>query len=47
MNSGQDRAFWLAVYRGLMAIAAAIKRYKLKKGEDNEAGEVDIAQETE
>lgn len=24
-----ERAFWLAVYRALMAVAAAIKRYKL------------------
>jgi hypothetical protein len=24
-----DRAFWLVVYRGLMMIAAAIKKYKL------------------
>jgi hypothetical protein len=39
MMSNPDRAFWLAVYRGLMAIAAAVKRYKL--------GEVDIAQKTE
>jgi hypothetical protein len=29
MMPDPDRAFWLAVYRGLMAIAAAIKRYKL------------------
>jgi hypothetical protein len=34
-----NRPFWLAIYRGLMAIAAAIKRYKLD--------EIDIAQETE
>jgi hypothetical protein len=24
-----DRLFWLAIYRAVMAIAAAIKRYKL------------------
>jgi hypothetical protein len=29
-----DRAFWLAVYRGLMAIAAAIKRYKIEESDD-------------
>lgn len=26
-----DRLFWLAIYRAVMAIAAAIKRYKLNK----------------
>jgi hypothetical protein len=28
-----DRLFWLAVYRAVMALAAAIKRYKLDQGE--------------
>jgi len=34
-----DRAFWLAIYRAIMAIAAAIKRYKLI--------DIDTVQETE
>jgi hypothetical protein len=24
-----DRLFWLAIYRAIMAIAAAVKRYKI------------------
>ena len=24
-----DRVFWLAIYRAIMALAAAIKRYKI------------------
>ena len=36
--SNNDRLFWLAIYRAVMAIAAAIKRYKL--------AQVDIEEET-
>jgi hypothetical protein len=31
--TNDDHLFWLAVYRAVMALAAAIKRYKLQ-GED-------------
>jgi hypothetical protein len=31
-----ERAFWEAIYRSLLAIVAAIKRYKL--GDTNEGG---------
>lgn len=30
MTEDTDRLFWLALYRAVMAIADAIKRYKLR-----------------
>ena len=40
-----DRLFWQAIYRAVMAAAAAIQRYKLKKS-CQEAKQVDIGETT-
>jgi hypothetical protein len=34
-----DYAFWLAIYRAVMAIAAAIKRYKLDQNKNDDVAE--------
>jgi hypothetical protein len=40
MMIDSDRAFWLAVYRGLMTIADAIKKYKLTRAKDKKSAEL-------
>jgi hypothetical protein len=36
MIINSDYVFWLAIYRAVMAIAAAIKRYKLDQNKNDE-----------